>query len=497
MSPFSKVVVAVGTYDGVLAGWELNANEKKKFKIAFATPVHEGSVRSIVMAQRHTEQHSSSKDEIPSSGDTTSFDQQQPGSLLSCGYDEVLRTHDFTKRLNSSGEVRTPAEFGTPVCSAFAPPMCLIHDNKSDESPPQGSTHCLVGFTEGKLVIYKKRDWSVQHVLAGHEGGVACIAVHPSGKMALTGGESDGKLKLWDLTKGRLSFVSKIKPAQAKGGKTQYEAVANIVWITTDNGEHAYAFCYGNHITVRDVAGGTDLLDVDLPSKVNQVCFLKVDEGLFVAAACNDGSLPVLAVENTDSEERRAIMAIEPVDGPVAGEERFKCIQSLVEGHVVTANSAGVVSLMDLRGAIRMMMADREEPSDDDDDAKEKGAETQDSDEESAEEDLAVDIIDAVQLGTGARVTVLAAWCCVQSETNQSDESSDSDNEEDISVEAPKENKLSKDEENAKKRSRPLEDRKVTIDDDALQRARALVKSAKKIQSRKVLKKKQKRGKSS
>lgn len=482
MPAISKIVVAVGTYDGVLAGWELTQS-KSKFQIAFATPVHEGSVRSITMAQRHDD----------AVGKKNSSDQKKnlPGPLLSCGYDEVLRTHDFSKRLNSSGEVRTPAEFGTPVCSAFAPPMAL---ESTSEEPPQGSTHCLVGFSEGKLVIYKKRDWSVQHVLAGHEGGISCVAVHPSGKMALTGGQSDGKLKLWDLTKGRLAFVSKINPSQIKEKKAMYDAVHNIVWNVSTEGEQSYAFCYGNHITVRDVASGKELLDIDLPSKVNRVCFLTVPEGLFVAAACNDGSLPVLAVENSATEERRAIMAIEPVDGPVAGEERFKCIQSLVDGHVVTANSAGVVSLMDLRGAIRMIMSDND--ATDGEEGDEQGQnESDDEDDDSVEEELAVEIIDAVQLGTGARVTSLVAWCCVSDDDHDSITSDAEEVDEEEAVDEPNENEeVDETQKMSKKRARPGE-QKVTIDDDALKKARELVASAKKIQNRKNKKKKQKRDK--
>ncbi|KAL7571728.1 hypothetical protein ACA910_002827 [Epithemia clementina (nom. ined.)] len=486
--PFSKLIVALGSYDGVLAGWEMD-HEVKKFKIVFATPVHEGSVRSITMAQPHDSESS----KIITEGDegTIKHAKRMPGTLLSCGYDEVLRTHDFAKRLNSAGEVRTPAEFGTPVCSAFAPPM-LVELPKTGDVQPKGSTHCIVGFSEGKLAIYKKKDWSVQHLLAGHDGGVACIAVHPSGKMALTGGESDGKLKLWDLTKGRLAFVAKIRPSHAKEGKTHYDAVAHIVWTGGEDGEHAYAFCYGNHITVRDVSSGEDLLDVDLPSRVNQVCFLSLEQGLFVAAACNDGSLPVLAVENDKKNERRAIMAIEPVDGSVAGEERFKCIQSIGFGFVVTANSAGVVSLMDLRGAVRMMM------SDDEGEAKAEGGDDDDDSEE--DEELAVEIIDGVQLGTGARVTCLTAWCCPIESLGDGDGEIIASNEEDenaASAQIPDtdtttgQQQSAREQENAKKR--PRKDDTLALDNDSLKRARALVASARQIQSKKN-RKNQKKG---
>ena len=78
------------------------------------------------------------------------------------------------------------------------------------------TTHALVGTTSGKIVLYKKRDWSVQHVLSGHNGeGAGCIAVHPTGRMALSVGR-DGKINLWDLVKGRLEYVHKL-PRIARG----------------------------------------------------------------------------------------------------------------------------------------------------------------------------------------------------------------------------------------------------------------------------------------
>ena len=70
------LVIAAGTYDGLLAGWEI---KEKRLELTFATAVHEGSIRSLSIA-------ASTKLDIP-------------GSLLSCGYDEALRTHDWSKSL--------------------------------------------------------------------------------------------------------------------------------------------------------------------------------------------------------------------------------------------------------------------------------------------------------------------------------------------------------------------------------------------------------------
>lgn len=434
----------VGTYDGVLGGWEKQHDES--LKLTLASAVHQGSLRSLAMAA--------------SASDKT------PGTLLSCGYDEMLKTHDWVKRLNSSGEVRTPADFGTPICSSFAPPTTFP------------STHCIVGFSGGKLALYKKRDWSLQHVLAGHEGGVSSLGVHPSGKLALSGGQSDGKLKLWDLTKGRLAYVTNLHRGGAREGRSVSVPVVSIAW--TKNGS-AYGWAHGNHVTVRDVETGKDLLDVELPSRVNQITIMEGKDGIFIAVACNDGSLPVLAVADVDNDEgvRRAILAIEPVNKVVAGEERFKCIEAIDSSYlVVTATSAGVVSIMNLEGSIKMMLSDEN-----DDDASNNALGNDDSGEEENDGDdeqdmeLAVDIITSVQLGSGARVTCLATWCgSTIVEENEMER-----------IDRGKNSKQRKAKETEKPSSKPEYNPKaeVQMDRRAVEKARALVSKAKKIEAKK------------
>jgi len=442
-----RLVIVAGTYDGVLGGWERQADGS--LKLTLASAVHQGSLRSIVMAA--------------SNGKTSlEEDAEFPGTLLSCGYDEMLKTHDWAKRLNSSGELRTPADFGTPICCSFAPPTIAP------------STHCMIGFTGGKLAVYKKRDWSLQHVLAGNEGGVASLGVHPTGKLALSGGQSDGKLKLWDLTKGRLAYVTKATPPGSDNlRKSVFAPITSIVWTMDGN---AYAWSHGNHVTVRDVNTGKDLLDVEVPSRVNQIAIMEGENGIFVAAACNDGSLPVLAVDDVDKNEdgvRRAILAIEPVDKVVAGEERFKCIHALHHDHgyyVVTATSAGVVSVMDLQGAVKMLLSEEDEDEGGDDDNPPQ--ENDDSEDEDDDLDLAVDILESVQLGSGARITCLTAWCSNIPILTKEEET----------VEEKKEEVL--DTSSSNHRGSKKHDLVETMDESTVEKARALVKKAKKIEKR-------------
>ena len=459
----------------------------------------------------------------------------QPGMLVSGGFDEALRVFDLKKHAEA-GETKTPQDLGTPTCASFAPP--------NDPNP----SHCLVGLTSGKILLYKKKDWSIAHVLGGGHSsdnyttgeGVACLAVHPTGKMALSAGVCDGKICLWDLMKGRLAYVHKVKFVSKTSSRK--ERINSVVW--SHDGSR-YAFCHGTKLTARDAITGEDLLDIHLPSRVNQVCFLKGGEQnalYYVACACDDGSLPVLAVgaveKKSDENENekslkqdviRAVMAIEPVEKNLAGEDRIKCIQSLNDGYlVVTANSTGIISIMDLSGAVQMIMeesessgkADKSDDDDDDDDdgkpqKNENGQDSDDeSDDDSDDELLAVEILDSVRVGTGARITNIACWSSADSDQpveNEQEQEQEQDEEQQVSDEseleeeidiATQSNESEEDDDkeeaegNSNKRKRFTVNingrEKIEMDEEAVAKARELVKQAKKRQKRKEKKKSKK-----
>ena len=567
----SRLIIVAGTYDGVLAGWDTSSehiqeeendiqkkkhydidlkllrrkNDGKYLKLSFAMSAHEGSVRcldvsggGISSSSSSSNQHDKKMKKRQRSDSVDSSTQQQqeedaplPGSLLSGGYDETINVFNLQKH-NQVGELKTPSDLGSPLCCAFAPPS-----NSNSTTTTTGvttTTHALVGLTSGKIILYKKKDMSVQHILSGHDThGVQCIAVHPTGKMALSGGRSDGKIILWDLMKGRLAFViklPKIKVVAAgrggKGGGGQLQTVNHIVW--SDDGSR-YAYCYGNKITARDVASsaggngedgaGADdyLLDVEMPSRVNQLAFIGGPEGIFLCAACDDGGLPVLEVgqllldededgegDNAAQNERRAIMAIEPVDDIVAGDDRFKCIKSVEGGSgflVVTANSGGIVSLMDLEGAARMMLTPPSSEGmggsgsdSDDDESKDDSDEDEDDDIEAA-----VEILDSVRIGSGARITDLAVWSY---DNGVSEEVNDDTDDDEGDLDMPQENKSEEDDEEVSveedevpTKKKPFKKKehdnreKIDMDPEAVDKARKLVVQAKKHQKKKKKKK--------
>ena len=88
--------------------------------------------------------------------------------LASGGSDEHIRLYDLRRRAEA-GEL-------------------LYHKGTVTSLGFVGSAHLLSGSDDGTVCIWRVYDWSLLHVLGGHKGPVTALAVHPSGKLALTTG---------------------------------------------------------------------------------------------------------------------------------------------------------------------------------------------------------------------------------------------------------------------------------------------------------------------
>jgi len=452
MSLPNEITVVAGTYDGVLVGWN-NEKDVNKLEMEFASHSHEGSVRCISVLQEN-------------------------GIMASGGFDESIKVFDLKKK-REMGETKTHGDLGAPMCSDFAT-----------------ESHLLVGLVSGKIAMYKRKDWAVVHILAGHEGGISCIASHPSGKLALSGGVKDGKLNLWDLTKGRLAFVHKLKINDLdKSNTTSKKPLPRVNCIRWSTDGSMYAFCYGKHVTARDAASGKDLLDIELPARPNQICFIgENDECL--ACACDDGSLPVLGVGVTNDEEDqeegliRAVMAIEGVDRLVVGDDRLKCIQRVYGKSkylVGIANSGGYVSVVDLAGASRALNDDVNNQSGGKEDSMSDSEKDDSEEEEEEEEEDLAEFLASVRVGSGARITTISVW---SSETDQEEQSGHKQGKEKKSVEEKKDTTLKENDGNMKRKwNKDIET--VKLKPDEISRARVLVDKAKKRQMKKKRKKEQ------
>lgn len=123
--------------------------------------------------------------------------------LASGSNDEIIRLYDLQRRrevgalLHHSGQI---------LCLEFFHAKWL-----------------LSGGGDGKICIWRVKDWEILGELKGHKAAVVDLAIHPSGKVALSVGE-DRRLFLWNLMTGHKASVQKLAELPRK-----------VTWVPKSN----------------------------------------------------------------------------------------------------------------------------------------------------------------------------------------------------------------------------------------------------------------------
>jgi protein MAK11 len=154
-----KLLVSLGTYEKVVYGVDFkSADGKIEKKVAFSIPAHIGYVKAITSG---------------------------PQFLVSGSTDETIRIFDLRRRKDFGS---LTSHTGSITCLTFFKQNML-----------------LSGGEDGKIVLTRCADWEVLQVLRGHKGGVFSVAIHPSGKLALSIGK-DRHLKTWNIVTGKIAL---------------------------------------------------------------------------------------------------------------------------------------------------------------------------------------------------------------------------------------------------------------------------------------------------
>ncbi|KAK9469808.1 WD40-repeat-containing domain protein [Lipomyces arxii] len=129
--------------------------------------------------------------------------------LVTGGNDEHIRLYDLQKRK----EIGTLMHHeGSVTCLEFVNSQ---KDENADQADAGVSGKWLVsGGEDGKVLIWRTKDWEVLADMKGHKGAVNDISVHPSGKIALSVGR-DRTLRLWNLMTAKNASVMKVGGPEA------------------------------------------------------------------------------------------------------------------------------------------------------------------------------------------------------------------------------------------------------------------------------------------
>ena len=190
--------IFLGSYERLVFGLEATLKAKDDVELAlkyrikplFILPAHLSSVRSLSTS--------------PS------------GSLLASGStDETIHIYDLQKLVD------------------LGP---LWHHSGTITSMEFHGRHFLSSGEDGSLNIYRTKDFELLKAIKGHKSGIEALAVHPTGKLALSVGRGDNTMRVFDLERG------------VRGAAMKLERNArNVIWI--DDGAK-YGVSYDRRIDV-------------------------------------------------------------------------------------------------------------------------------------------------------------------------------------------------------------------------------------------------------
>ncbi|KAF8347961.1 WD40-repeat-containing domain protein [Amanita rubescens] len=218
--PRSFKIIA-GTYEKLLYGLDVrvstpdDGDKKLQFSIkpVFAFPAHVSCVKAVAASP-------------------------QGGKWLATGSaDEIIKVWDLRRRKEVGG--------------------LMHHQGSITHLSFPSRSHLLSASEDGTLCLFHARDWSVLRSMKGHKARINSVAVHPSGKLALSVGK-DRTLRMWDLMRGK-------GVASTKLGKE-----GEVVRWSTDGSK--FVVQSGSTMDIYDTAM-TLLHNITHPSRLHDVKF--------------------------------------------------------------------------------------------------------------------------------------------------------------------------------------------------------------------------------
>ncbi|KAJ1733418.1 60s ribosome biogenesis protein mak11 [Coemansia biformis] len=220
-------LIAAGTYERILYGIEARfAGDQLTLSPQFIFPSHIGCIKAVAAGGRY---------------------------LASGSTDEIVKVYDLKKRV----------ELGS------------LHEHKGSITALQfhGHTHLLSASEDGTICVFRTKDWEPLKILKGHRSSVSSIAIHPSGKLALSVAR-DRTIVLWNLLTGQ------------RASRTKTPQVGELVaWSPSGT---RYVVAYATEIQVYGVSQAEALATIFARQRILAVLVVAHGDAEYVLCGCQD-----------------------------------------------------------------------------------------------------------------------------------------------------------------------------------------------------------------
>ncbi|XP_046361632.2 p21-activated protein kinase-interacting protein 1-like isoform X1 [Haliotis rufescens] len=254
-----ELEVVVGTYEELILGYRLSLEpDNHAFSQSFTNHSHSGCIKALALSTK--------------------------GILASGGTDEMVRVFNLRK--------------GTEIGSL------VHHSGTITWLDFYKNSHLFSTSEDHKMCLWKTFSWECLRTFKGHKDAVNCVAVHPSGKLALTVGK-DRSLHTWNLVRGRSAYITNIKQA------------ADIVLWSPDG--TTFLIVFSNRIDVYKTETSSVYHSVSVDRRVNAVVFLRSN---LIAYGGEGGDIVVYNIKdekemqriNTDTVRVRDLKKVKTTD---------------------------------------------------------------------------------------------------------------------------------------------------------------------------------------
>ncbi|KAI5965916.1 MAK11 [Candida pseudojiufengensis] len=137
--------------------------------------------------------------------------------LVTGSNDEHIRIYDLQKRKELGTLL---SHQGTITALKFSKEVDSTTDSSTSDNLHSGKW-LLSGSEDGKIIIWRTKDWEIFATLKGHTKRINDLAIHPSGKVAISVSD-DQTIRLWNLLTGKKASVLKLKGKDHLGQSGQF-----------------------------------------------------------------------------------------------------------------------------------------------------------------------------------------------------------------------------------------------------------------------------------
>eukprot|EP00698_Gefionella_okellyi_P021412 TRINITY_DN6938_c0_g1_i1.p1 TRINITY_DN6938_c0_g1~~TRINITY_DN6938_c0_g1_i1.p1 ORF type:complete len:370 (-),score=73.19 TRINITY_DN6938_c0_g1_i1:477-1544(-) len=283
------ILVVGGTYEGKLCGLKANPGsvDRPGLQPYFSHAAHLGCIKAIALSGRW---------------------------LVSGSSDETIRIMNIHARKEYGGLFK--------------------HEGSITALEFVGTRHLLSAGADGMLCVWRTKDWELLHHMKSQRGWITCVAVHPTGKLAVTGHKT-GAVCVWDLLKGHAAYEN----------ADNESPVECLRW--TPSGLH-YAVARGKTITIFDAQKDELIFTLEHAAYVCTLCFYEDNK---LAAGGDDKQLTVWDLGDLNARKKKSVQLHTVVVGA-----RLKSLAMVSDAKLLAgATSAGEVYLWDTANAMTEM----------------------------------------------------------------------------------------------------------------------------------------------